>query len=708
MIVVAACALPVVLAAVIAVCLLSFSERHNGEMQIMATGRAAGAVVEQQLGGGIADLRALAALLPAAGGDLRRFFDECQAISDQDGGWILFSHATGEVIFDTRQQLGAAPAAYEDKASIAQVMATREVVVSNLFLGAADRRPQFSIHLPILDHDKLRFILTLSFPATALAGRLAAQDLPPGWVATVVDRDRAVVASTAEPAGQHLTTEVPALAADQKERLSAAETAEGVPVYVAATRSPTSGWEVDLDVPQAVVDAPIGRALEIVLGAGALVLLLGTAFALFVGFDLARVLERLSTAAVGLVDMKPVPVLATRVSELNDLIAAVRLAGERLSINERGLRGVEEHLARAQVLAALGSFEHDFHSGRTEWTDTCYAIFGQPPYSFTPSAENFLACVHPADRVAARRLLARLRQRRPRLAADLRILRPSTEVRTVHLQIELLRDAANEPVGYLGVCLDVTDRVRLEAHERELDAELRQSRKLEAVGQLVAGIAQDIAAAVTPVLSLTKSVRSALPVGSPERDRLEIVLEAGARIRDLVKRILALGRPEAGGQTVLDLAEVVRDALRILRPGIPAHIAIDCEIGSSAPVVGDPAQLHQVIACLLTNAAQAIGEQEGTISVHLDMRKGRKRNQRRLVLSVADTGRGMDEARRQQIFEPFAAGEEGKGSGIGLALVHGIVTAHKASIEVTSEPARGSRFEIAFPIARQETAAAAQ
>src|SRR5258708_1392315 len=158
MIAVAVCVLPIVLVAVIAVSLLASVERQNGRVQIMATGRATAGVVEQQLRGGIADLRTLADLFPAANGDLRRFFDECKAISERNDGWILFSHASGEVIFDTRQQLGSAPSNYEDKTSFAQVVATKEIVVTKLFLGGADRLPQFSIHLPITDREKVRYL----------------------------------------------------------------------------------------------------------------------------------------------------------------------------------------------------------------------------------------------------------------------------------------------------------------------------------------------------------------------------------------------------------------------------------------------------------------------------------------------------------------------------------------------------------------------
>jgi two-component system, cell cycle sensor histidine kinase and response regulator CckA len=296
-------------------------------------------------------------------------------------------------------------------------------------------------------------------------------------------------------------------------------------------------------------------------------------------------------------------------------------------------------------------------------------------------------------------LLARLRQGREHVGADLRIVRPTGEVRTVHIAIEMLRDPEHGPTGYIGTCHDITDRGRLEASRRDRDAGLHQYRKLEAVDALLGGIAGDIGAAVTPVISLTRTVRNALPPGSSERDQLEVVIDAGTRIRDLVKRIAALGRRGAGGHVTVDVVQVVRDALRVLRATLPAYVVIECEIGSVAPISGDPAQLQQMIASLVTNAAQAIGDEGGTILVSLDVRKGQGREQRRLVLSITDTGRGMDEATRGRIFEPFfASGNSGKGSGLGLPFVHGIVAGHKATIEVASEVGRGSRFEIAFPI----------
>ncbi len=701
MIAVAVCVLPIVLVAVIAISLLAAVERQNGRVQIMATGHATAGVVEQQLRGGIADLRTLADLFPAANGDLRRFFDECKAIAERNDGWILFSHASGEVIFDTRQQLGSAPSDYEDKTSFAQVVATKEIVVTNLFLGGTDHLPQFSIHFPIADREKVRYILTLSYPAAMLAEKLAAQRLPGGWPISIADRDRVVVATTAfgVAVGQRLPAALPRLAPEQKEGLAAAVDDEGAPMYLAAVRSGASGWETTVGVPQAVVDAPIGAALQLVLGGGAIVLLTGIVMAFVAGRRLSRALGTLSASAVGLVDMKPVIPVVSPVREVNDLAIALSLAGERLSENDRGLRGVEEHLARAQIVAAVGSFEHDFASSRTEWTDTCYAIFGQSPVTFTPSAMSFLAAVHTEDRTAGRQLLARLRQGREHVGADLRIVRPTGEVRTVHIAIEMLRDPEHGPMGYIGTCHDITDRCRLEAWRHERDAELHQYRKLEAVDALLGGIAGDIGTAVTPVISLTRTVRNALPPGSSERDQLEVVIDAGTRIRDLVKRIAALGRRGTGGHVTVDVVQLVRDALRVLRATLPAHIVIECEIGSVAPISGDPAQLQQMIASLVTNAAQAIGDEGGTILVSLDVRKGQGRSQRRLVLSITDTGRGMDEATRRRIFEPFfASGNSGKGSGLGLPFVHGIVAGHKASIEVASEVGRGSRFEIAFPI----------
>jgi signal transduction histidine kinase len=186
------------------------------------------------------------------------------------------------------------------------------------------------------------------------------------------------------------------------------------------------------------------------------------------------------------------------------------------------------------------------------------------------------------------------------------------------------------------------------------------------------------------VIALTKLVAGQLPEDSRSRRNLATVLVGAERSRDLVKQILAFSRKEEQRRESVDLAAVLRDALRLMRATVPTSIRLEEDIASGPPVVVN----------LVTNAAQAIGESHGTITVGLcseplaaDLR-----------LFVSDTGCGMDEATKARIFEPFFTTKTvGKGTGLGLSVVHGIIKDHGGRIEVESTPGRGTRFDVVLP-----------
>jgi PAS domain S-box-containing protein len=248
--------------------------------------------------------------------------------------------------------------------------------------------------------------------------------------------------------------------------------------------------------------------------------------------------------------------------------------------------------------------------------------------------------------------------------------------------------------GRVGVWTDVTALKRAEAERRVLEAQLQHSQRLEAIGVLAGGAAHEINNALVPVIALTKLVAGQLPEDSRSRRNLATVLVGAERSRDLVKQILAFSRKEEQRHESVDLAAVLRDALRLMRATVPTSIRLEEDIASGPPVEGDPNLLHQVVVNLVTNAAQAIGESHGTITVGLcsePLAAG-------LRLFVSDTGCGMDEAIKARIFEPFFTTKTvGKGTGLGLSVVHGIIKDHGGRIEVESTPGRGTRFDIVLP-----------
>jgi signal transduction histidine kinase len=265
--------------------------------------------------------------------------------------------------------------------------------------------------------------------------------------------------------------------------------------------------------------------------------------------------------------------------------------------------------------------------------------------------------------------------------------------------------------GRVGLWTDVTAVKETENRRVQLEQQLHHSQRLEALGQLAGGVAHEINNALVPVVALTKIVAAKLPQESRERRNLDTVLIGAERSRDLVKQILAFSRKEQEQRQrgSVDVAAVLRDALQLLHATVPTSIRLEEDIAAAPTMIGDASQLHQVIVNLVTNAAHAIGEAHGTISVGLRT----DADGEALRLSVADTGCGMDEATKARIFEPFFTTKEvGKGTGLGLAVVHGIIKDHGGRIEVESAPGRGTRFDIILPAqgaeaTRRESAPAA-
>jgi PAS domain S-box-containing protein len=259
--------------------------------------------------------------------------------------------------------------------------------------------------------------------------------------------------------------------------------------------------------------------------------------------------------------------------------------------------------------------------------------------------------------------------------------------------------------GRVGLWTDITELKRAEAERQQLEAQLQHSQRLEALGTLAGGAAHEINNALVPVIALTKMVASHLPEDSRDRRSLNTVLVGAERSRELVKQILAFSRKEDSEvrRDTVDLAAVLRDALKLMRATVPTSIALAEEITPAPLVAGDPNRLHQVIVNLVTNAAQAIGEAHGTITVGL-----RRDGDVAARFWVMDTGCGMDEATKARIFEPFFTTKGvGKGTGLGLSVVHGIIKEHGGRIDVESTPGRGTRFDVVLPAQAEQAGAAA-
>ena len=257
------------------------------------------------------------------------------------------------------------------------------------------------------------------------------------------------------------------------------------------------------------------------------------------------------------------------------------------------------------------------------------------------------------------------------------------------------------------------ERQRMEEEKNKVESQLRQAKKMEALGTLAGGIAHDFNNILGIIIGYTEmSIWEASPESGPDK-KLEEVLKAANRAKELVKQILAFSRSTLQEMKPVQIGLILKEALRLLRASLPATIEIKSQMDSKAIVLADPSQIYQVLMNLCANAAQAMQDQGGLLTVTLtdaqltaadlppssDLKPGPY-----VRLQVQDTGPGIDPAIMDRIFDPFFSTKEaGEGTGLGLAVVHGIVKSHGGAIEVVSHPDQGTSVQVLFPV--QEVAA---
>jgi len=384
--------------------------------------------------------------------------------------------------------------------------------------------------------------------------------------------------------------------------------------------------------------------------------------------------------------------------------------GRRAKHEADELRRSQEHLRRVLRISGIGSVERDLRTGCVEWSTEACRIFGVDPNEVQHTREYFYSFVHPDDRAKVMTVADKSHQGVASPPLEYRIIRPDGEVRVVYRENDLPLDETGQPLRRFSVFKDVTEAHVAQARERELERQLVHSQKLEALGTLAGGVAHDLNNTLVPIMALSKLALDELPEENPLRGDIETIIRASERARDLVKQILAFSRKQDLVRQEVDPAQVTRDALQMLRASVPATIQIVDQIVETPRVFGDAGELHQVVVNLVTNAAQAIGGSVGTITVRLWETAQRQSSPHdeagpAVCLSITDTGCGMDEATVERIFEPFFTTKGvGDGTGLGLSMVHGIVTRHGGRITIHSRPGAGSKFTLWLPaIAQPQT-----
>jgi len=265
-------------------------------------------------------------------------------------------------------------------------------------------------------------------------------------------------------------------------------------------------------------------------------------------------------------------------------------------------------------------------------------------------------------------------------------------------------DSQGELINYIAVTRDIT-------HEKELEQQLQQAQKLEAIGTLAGGIAHDFNNILGAILGFAEMASMQLPEKHPARNDISSIISASHRAVDLVRQILTFSRQDRTEFHPVKLQYILKESIKLLTASLPATITLHQQIDNHCPpVLGDPTLLHQVILNLCTNAKHAIGENKGTIKISLSVCENNADADLPLspaidacvVLEVADDGCGMDAETKKRIFDPFFTTKpKNKGTGLGLAVTHGIIQQHEGTIQVRSAPGQGTSFRIFLPLLDQ-------
>ncbi len=382
--------------------------------------------------------------------------------------------------------------------------------------------------------------------------------------------------------------------------------------------------------------------------------------------------------------------------------------------SETRLRESEGRLQEAQAISQIGNFHWDSRTQRVTWSEQLFRLYGKVPGEFEPSFDSYFSVIHPEDQERVLNSLQSAMGSKSSFDHQYRIQLTDSPLRWVRARGVVLVDSTGEVTGLEGTCQDITEQKRAEAVTASLEAQLRESQKMEAIGTLAGGIAHDFNNILTAILGNVEIARQECRSGSLVTQRcLDDILNAGSRARDLVQQILSFSRRQPTNRRLIRLGPVLQEAERLLRATLPSRISLEIKCDPDTPgVMADSTQIEQVLLNLSTNAMQAMKGEPGIIRITLDsltldhhltethagLLSIQQKSDKAVRLTVQDNGPGMDASTLPRIFEPFFTTKPvDEGTGLGLSVVHGIVQGHEGVITVESRPGHGAVFTIYFP-----------
>ncbi len=410
-----------------------------------------------------------------------------------------------------------------------------------------------------------------------------------------------------------------------------------------------------------------------------------------------------SRAAIAACESTPPASVTTASATANGGGQPTHMMGTVLDITEQmesmeALQTSEQRLAHAQAIAHVGNWDLDLVEDQLHWSDEIYRMFGLSPATFEVTSTAFLERVHPDDRDSTLAANRATRTTGVPFSAEHRIVRVDGSVGHVRQRGEVVRDGTGALVRMVGTIQDITEHV-------ELEEQLRQAQKLQAIGQLAGGVAHDFNNLLMVISGYADVLRESVGDGLGSQD-IEQIIAAAARAGDLTRQLLAFSRQQTLCPEVVSVNSVLEGLRPMLSRVVREEIDLTFEFAAETGHIRvDRTGFEQLILNLVTNACDAIprggslrlrtdqADVDASTRPSIDLPAGRYAR-----LTVEDSGLGMDAATLVHIFEPFFTTKEpGKGTGLGLAGAFGFASQSGGYLDVQSEVGAGSVFRAYLP-----------
>ena len=357
----------------------------------------------------------------------------------------------------------------------------------------------------------------------------------------------------------------------------------------------------------------------------------------------------------------------------------------------------------AQRMGQVGNWEYDLITKKFWASDEAKRIYGFDPENDHFTTDEVENCIPERKRV--HQALIDLIEKNQTYDLEFEIHPVNgPKLKIIKSIAELELDDADLPYKVLGVVQDITQRKEEELEKQQLEVKLLQAQKIEAIGTLAGGIAHDFNNILYPIIGFTEMSMQDLPENHPVQENLQDIFQGAKRARDLVKQILAFSNQRDLEHKPLALQNVIIETLKLLRSIIPSNILIEKNLPKNdIYLFANSTEFHEVVMNVCTNAYHAMEATGGVLTLNLEetppgiaLKYG---NDRYCCLTISDTGTGIPPEILDNIYDPyFTTKEQGKGSGLGLSVVHGIVKSYKGAIDITSETTKGTAVKIFFPM----------